>query len=408
MAEESVSESTGRLKICFVIPSLGAGGAEYSLGEFVARTPGFIDAEVVYFHHREEGIERDLSSNPDIRVTRLYSSHFLGRVHELRKIISQSQPDLVVSAVFEADMVARVARMGRFGSIGVSTIINSQYEPASMRANPTVAYWKLQVVRSVDAITARLARDYFHAITDATATSARNRLWLRPDRIRVAHRGRDRARLGEWSADRRKRTRARLGLSESRPLLLTVGRREFQKGHLDLIRSLPAVVSSIPNALLLIAGRSGGAALATDRLIHDLGLNDHVRVLGHRDDAPDLMVAADLFVFSSLWEGFGGVIAEAMALRLPIVSTDVPEVCEVLGTDSPGPAVIVLIGDSSAMSDAIVRVMSDPAERNIMGEVGHSRFESNFNLDAVAIRTLALYRDLASNWQAGTTDLGDE
>ncbi len=43
-----------------------------------------------------------------------------------------------------------------------------------------------------------------------------------------------------------------------------------------------------------------------------------------------------------------------------------------------------------------------------MGEVGHSRFESNFNLDAVAIRTLALYRDLASNWQAGTTDLGDE
>ncbi len=384
-----------RLKICFVLPSLGPGGAEYSLGQFITRSSDLVDAEVVILHHRDEGIERELASNPAIKLTRLDSTHLIGRVRELRSILRTSRPALVVSSVFEADVVARLARGGRSSPVGVSTIVNSQYESIGLRADPNIPPWKLQVVRAIDAITARLARDYFHAITEATARSAKRRMRIRADRITVVPRGRDRARLGVWSSERRLRVRESLGLGQNRPVLLTVGRREYQKGHLDLIRSLPAVVAAHPDLVLLLAGRGGNSAPATDQLIQELGLEDHVQVLGHRDDVADLMVAADLFVFPSLCEGFGGVVAEAMGLGLPIVATDVPEVVEVIGPGEPSPAVIVLREDPPAIAAAVIELMSSSDLRASMGHAGVARFEANYNLDCVADQTLKMYRSFS-------------
>lgn len=386
-----------RIGVCFVLPSLGPGGAEYSLGQFVMRTSGSVRSEVVYFHHRDEGIEDELAADPAIKLTRLRSTHWIGRVQELKTILRESQPDLVVSSVFEADIVTRLARLGRRHPVGVSTIVNSQYGRVGMRADPQIPQWKLQVVRAIDATTARLAQDYFHAITEATATSAKRRLRVRPDRIRVVPRGRDRARLGEWSTQRRLAVRNSLGLAHDRPVLLAVGRREFQKGHLDLIRSLPAIKAAIPDLVLLLAGRQGSAAPLIDELIRELGLTDQVQTLGHRDDVADLMVAADLFVFPSLWEGFGGVVAEAMALGLPMVATAVPEVVEVLGNGRPNPAVVVPIGDSAAIARAVIGLLGDQELRKSMGSAGRARFEENFDLDTVAARTIEMYRAFAEH-----------
>lgn len=397
MQEAIPSGPDDRLRICFVLPSLGPGGAEYSLGQFLTRASETVKSEVVYFHHRTEGIERELASNPTIKLTRLRSSHWLGRVRELKVILRESKPDLVVSSVFEADIVARLARMGRIRPVGISTIVNSQYEPIGLGADPQIPRWKLQVVRAIDATTARLAQDYFHAITQATAASAERRLRVRADRVRIVHRGRDRTRLGVWSSQRRRAVRDSLGLAYDRPVLLTAGRREFQKGHLDLIRSLPAIVAAEPDLMLLVAGRDGNAASATDDLIRELGLVEHVRILGHRDDLADLMVASDLFVFPSLWEGFGGVVAEAMALNLPIVATDVPEVVEVVGEGQPSPAVVVPVGDAQAIATAAISLLASPELRKAMGSAGTTRFEESFNLDRVTARTVELYRAFAEH-----------
>ena len=114
-----------------------------------------------------------------------------------------------------------------------------------------------------------------------------------------------------------------------------------------------------------------------------------------RDDVADLMVAADLFVFPSLWEGFGGVVAEAMALSLPVVATAVPEVVEVIGDGQPSPGVLVPIGDSTALATAVIKLLGNPELRESMGSAGRQRFEKNFNLDTVAARTVDMYRAFA-------------
>lgn len=262
-----------------------------------------------------------------VPVRWLRSGTALGRARELRRHLRESPPDLVVSSVYEADIVSRLARMGRRRPTGVSTIINSQYGPSRLRWDRAVSRPKLRAVQALDAVTAHLAGDRFHAITAAAAEASVARLRLDPERVRVVPRGRDRARLGEPSASRREQVRRELGLDDDRRVLLTVGRREYQKGHEHMVRALPAVVEAHPDVVWLLAGRTGAASTATDELIRDLGLEDHVRRLGHRDDVGDLMVASDLFVFPSLWEGFGGVIAEAMALSLPIVN-DLDRVAE--------------------------------------------------------------------------------
>ena len=80
MQDAMTSGADKRLRICFVLPSLGAGGAEYSLGQFVMRTSRVVRSEVIYFHHRDEGIEDDLAADPTIKLTRLRSTHWMGRV----------------------------------------------------------------------------------------------------------------------------------------------------------------------------------------------------------------------------------------------------------------------------------------------------------------------------------------
>jgi glycosyltransferase involved in cell wall biosynthesis len=82
---------------------------------------------------------------------------------------------------------------------------------------------------------------------------------------------------------------------------------------------------------MVIAGRDGNATNSLQALARELDIVDRVQFLGHRSDVADLMVAADVFVFPSLWEGLGGVLIEALALEVPIVSSDLDATREVLG-----------------------------------------------------------------------------
>jgi glycosyltransferase involved in cell wall biosynthesis len=78
--------------------------------------------------------------------------------------------------------------------------------------------------------------------------------------------------------------------------------------------------------------------------------------LGHRDDAPDLLAAADVVVLPSRREGLPGTLIEAMFLEAPIVASDIPPVREVVGPDTP--AALVPVGDRRALADAIVGILT--------------------------------------------------
>jgi glycosyltransferase involved in cell wall biosynthesis len=137
-----------------------------------------------------------------------------------------------------------------------------------------------------------------------------------------------------------------------------------------------------PDARLVIAGREGGATSALRRVARP-----HVEFLGHRDDVPELLCAADVFAFSSRWEGMPGGLIEAMALEVPIVASEIAPVREVLG--DPAPARLVPPGDAVRLAGAILDAIDDPSPAD--RAAARARFLQCFTIERVAAEMLRFY-----------------
>ncbi|HXK19256.1 MAG TPA: glycosyltransferase family 4 protein, partial [Polyangiaceae bacterium] len=142
-----------------------------------------------------------------------------------------------------------------------------------------------------------------------------------------------------------------------------------------------------PSALLVIAGRSGNASKALAEAAATAGTG--IRFVGHRDDVPELMAAADAFALPSLWEGLGGVLIEAMALELPIVSSDLPPTREVLANGARG--LLVAPGDEAQLAAALLRLGADVDLARRLSDEGRRAFELQFTLQASAERLLQVF-----------------
>ncbi|MCU1496211.1 MAG: glycosyltransferase [Acidimicrobiales bacterium] len=392
-AADSAADGGAPLRVVYVIPGLGTGGAERSLSELLEHgLKGAVDARVVCLHRRAEGVQQRVTGLHTVPVHWLSARRLPGRVRELRALLRADPPDLVVTQVYEADIVGRLALLGRRRPRLLSTLVNSQYDPVRAREDRNVSRVGMAATQVIDAVTGRLRADHYLALTQAVADHAARHLRIAPGRITVVPRGRRRAYLGEPGAERRAAVRRRLDIPDDRKVLISVGRREYQKGQRYLLEALPRVLEAHPDTLLLVAGRDGNATADLDRITADLGLTDHVRYLGHDDDVPGLMAAADVFVFPSLWEGFGGALGEALGLALPVVVSDLPELREVLGPQQPPTGVVVPAADPPALARALIDLLGDPERRAALSRAGRIRFDQNFELEAIAGPTLALYR----------------
>ena len=136
------------------------------------------------------------------------------------------------------------------------------------------------------------------------------------------------------------------------------------------------------------------------RQINDLGLSDHVRLLGLRDDMPDLYYASDALVLSSAWEGMPNVVLEAMASATPIVSTAVGAVPELVTDGESG--FVVPPGDHIALADAMERMMDlSNEDRHTLGEAGYDNVRSEFSLDRVIDKWEDLFNRLLESKARG-------
>ena len=120
-------------------------------------------------------------------------------------------------------------------------------------------------------------------------------------------------------------TKARV-IESNAPLVVSVGRLEKQKAMDILIRA----ISLLDGVHLAIVG-DGSQRPELTALIEKLGVGERVHLLGSRSDIPQLLKAADVYVQSSAWEGFGIAVVEAMAAGLPVVASRVPGLADVVG-----------------------------------------------------------------------------
>jgi glycosyltransferase involved in cell wall biosynthesis len=170
---------------------------------------------------------------------------------------------------------------------------------------------------------------------------------------------------------------------------IAVGRLSAQK---DLPTLLEAFTHLRNGRLVIVGGGELGDALHAQ--VRQLDLTLSVDFMGWQPDTAKLYRKADGFVLSSEWEGYGLVVAEAMASGLPVVVTKSGGPEEIVGLDAQA-GFVVPIKSPDRLSEAMNRVMRmSPADRVRMGLRGRKRIEENFAIERIILEWERLYRDL--------------
>jgi glycosyltransferase involved in cell wall biosynthesis len=391
------------VRVLHVIDALGVGGgAEHALAATLPllRDRG-IDSRVVTLTPREGGLQAALRKQGfDVEVLH---GPLPRQIHALRRRIRRERPDVVHATLFTSCLATRLACVGI--PVGhLDSLVSTSYDPIRV-AHLGVPAWKLRLVRTIDAATARSLGGHFHVLTEAVRDEAVDALGIARERTTVVPRGRDAAALGELTPGRRSTTRRELGLGDDTPVVLTVGRQDRAKDHAGLVRAFAAVRREVPEATLLVAGRPGDASTDLSSALGSSGLpKDAVQLLGHRTDVADLLVAADVFAFPSMYEGLGSAMIEAMALSTPVVGSDAPAIREVLGEGAYG--VIVPRGDTVTLTQALLTLLGDPELRRTYAARGHQRFLERYRLGTVVDQMVELYRSLAADVSVPRTRRG--
>jgi glycosyltransferase involved in cell wall biosynthesis len=186
--------------------------------------------------------------------------------------------------------------------------------------------------------------------------------------------------------------RAALGVPPAAPVALFAGRLAAQKGVDDLVAALDLLQHVRPDLHTWIAG-DGPLREQLETTARAFRLDGRVRFLGHRDDVPRLLAAADLLVLPSLYEGLPNVVLEAMRFRKPVVATAAPGTTEVVADGTTG--LLVPVHDRPALAQAIRRVVADPELARRLGEAGRARAEAEFRAETMVARFADLYESLA-------------
>jgi glycosyltransferase involved in cell wall biosynthesis len=384
------NSSHAPIRVLYLINGLGTGGAERSLADLLpALGHRGVSVQVACLYPRSEGVQGDVAARTDVRF--LLAHSWPGWIREARRLFRALRPDVIHTTLFEADLVGRLAAIGTHIPV-LTSLVNTSYDPTRLRIDPNLSRVRLGGARILDGLTARHLTARFHAITEAVKQSAVQHLHISPHTVTVIGRTRDLTRLGEPSRDRRVEVRTRLALRQTDEIVLALGRQEYQKGYIYLLEAVARLRSARPNLRVVVAGREGNASAHLGQAMERLGLQGIVSFLGHRHDVGDLLAAADVFCFPSVYEGLGGAVIEAMAMGLPVVASDLPALREVVGDAG----ILVPPETPDALAAAITQLLDDPVLAAGLAMRAELRASERFNLESIASQMAELYRRVAA------------
>ncbi|MFV0664581.1 glycosyltransferase [Denitromonas sp.] len=182
--------------------------------------------------------------------------------------------------------------------------------------------------------------------------------------------------------------RADLGFEADTPVAGMVAQLIPRKGHRHLLAALPAVLAEHPALQVLIYGR-GPLEAELRQAIADQDLAGHVTLMGFVDDLPAQLGGLDLLVHPADMEGLGVSLLQASAARVPIIASRAGGMPEAVVDGENG--VLIEVGDVTALTAAMKRLLGDAALRTRMGEAGRARVLREFSVDAMCEGNLAIY-----------------
>ncbi|OUW79798.1 MAG: hypothetical protein CBD77_01850 [bacterium TMED217] len=182
--------------------------------------------------------------------------------------------------------------------------------------------------------------------------------------------------------------RKELNLKSHHILLGSVGRLSFQKDPITMINAFDIVAKRFSNAHLVLVGDGELRSIIVDR-IDQLHLNDRVHLTGNKNNPWKIYHSLDLFIMSSIYEGLGRSITEALSCGVPVVCTSVEGVPEIVRDNKTG--ILVPPKDASALAEGVIKSLSNMEVAKKMASKGHKFVNDNFDVNKMVDDIDALY-----------------
>jgi sugar transferase (PEP-CTERM/EpsH1 system associated) len=368
-------EPDAPVRVLHLVPQFRLGGMEQGVVKVTNGLPADrISSTICSFDGPVDGIVESLDPRVSVTVLGRRAGNDPMLVLRLAQLLRRERPDVVHShgwgTLCEGYAASCLAGVRRFMHSEHGTM---ELRPRNLRVQRAVWSRADRVVAVSSMLADRMAR-----VTGFPR-----------DRVQVIVNGADLARFG--SVDRVS-ARATLNLPSDAFVIGTVGRLVPVKDQETLLGAVARLRSAGSACLALIAG---------DGPLHDalraraaaLGVESAIRFLGRRGDVERILASLDVFVLTSLSEGMPNSILEAMAAGLPVVSTAVGGVFEVVDDGVTG--LLAPVGDVDGIAGALGTLARDGALRSRMGAQGSARARSHFSLGRMLEQYERMYLELA-------------
>lgn len=330
------------------------------------------DAELLVF---ADGVLAKECEEAGVPVHRLCMDKLVspGLLIALRDFLRRHRPDIIHTHGGRASFYGRLAAL----LSGHSCVVTTVHSHARIDHEER---WKVAVFSVADALTRRATRRFI-AVSSPIAEELRQR-GVPSGLITVIHNG-----IGECSTP----------LSTRRPaepagaVICSIGRFTHIKGFDILLRSAAVLNGRGLTFRLMLIG-DGPDMSSLRRMTDQLGIAEFVDFMGYVHNACGMLAAADLLVLSSRSEGQPIVLLEAMAARVPVVSTAVGGVPEIITHGVNG--LLVPSEDVTALAEAIQRVLEDRTLAGQLRESGREWYEKHGTAERMVRETLRCYEEI--------------
>jgi L-malate glycosyltransferase len=303
-------------------------------------------------------------------------------IWRLARFMRHQQVDIVHTHLRWSNVLGRLAALLSRTPRVVTTLhhLDYKYWPA---VSIPARLWK-----ALDLLTATTINDALLAVSEAVRRDYAGRLPFRE--VSRLYNYLDLQAFQE-PGETRAAARDQLGWAERDFILLTIARLAPEKGHAYLVRAMAAILRTIPHARLVLVG-DGPQEAPLKALAHDLGIAHRVSALGSRRDIARLLAASDLFVFPSTGEAFGIAVIEAMAAGLPVITTRVDGLDEVVRHGQDG--LLVPPADAGALTAAVVQLFEDARLRAALAREARATVARRFSVNVMLPQLEDLYWSL--------------
>jgi glycosyltransferase involved in cell wall biosynthesis len=311
-----------KIKVLYLIDTLNVGGAEKSLVDIAIHNS--VVESIFITIYKGDSLVNLLKQNT-IEVHQLNNSfryEFNTVVTQLLPLLDVIKPDIIHSTLFRSDIIARKVKNHRNIPL-ISSFVNNTYLSERYRTLSLIGKVKLYGCQLIDKWSAKNV-DLFISNSVTIMETNSKALGIKKEKVKVIYRGRSSKKFTDISDSDVQVLRTKLTIKNDIKILLNVSRLLDRKGQMDLVNSFAEVVKEHPKTILLFAGE-GAYRTTLETEIEKLGLKEKVQLLGNVDYIPVLLNIADVFVFSSHYEGLPGALLEAMFAQKIIICSDIGE-----------------------------------------------------------------------------------